>query len=103
MTYEEYESLRLVNYDKLSQDQAAEEMKISRPTLTRIYNRAIQVMATAFVEGKAIEIDGGDYNFEKEWYKCKTCHKLIEGSENHVKCQNCNKYGPEELIKLNKL
>jgi predicted DNA-binding protein (UPF0251 family) len=94
MTYEEYESLRLVNYDKLSQDQAAKEMNVSRPTLTRIYNRAIQVVATAFTEGKSIVIDGGNYNFEKDRYICKTCHKLVEGNKNNVKCQNYNESNP---------
>ena len=39
---EEYESIRLVNYDKLPQDQAAEQMNVSRPTFTRIYNSALE-------------------------------------------------------------
>jgi predicted DNA-binding protein (UPF0251 family) len=54
---EEYESIRLVNYNKLPQDQAAVQMNVSRPTFTRIYNNALEQIAKAFIEGKAIEIE----------------------------------------------
>jgi uncharacterized protein len=98
---EEYESIRLVNYEKLSQEKAAELMDVSRPTFTRIYNRALKQIALSFVEGKSIEIEGGNYTMEKEWYRCKKCYKLIEGLENHLKCKDCKAYGENELIKLN--
>jgi len=101
LTYEEYESIRLVDYDMLPQDKAAEQMKVSRPTLTRIYNKAIKIIAKAFVEGKAIEIEGGNYQLEKDWYRCKKCHKLIQGINNHIKCENCLLYSENELINLN--
>ncbi len=101
LKYEEYESIRLVNYEMLPQDDAAKQMNISRPTLTRIYNRALKLIAKSLVEGKAIEIEGGNYQLEKDWYRCKKCYKLIEGLENHFKCKNCTAYGQNELIKLN--
>ncbi len=102
LSFEEYESIRLVNYEILPQEQAAEMMNISRPTLTRIYNKALKTITQAFVEGKAIHIEGGSYEFEKEWYKCKKCHKVIQGIENHIKCNNCTDYNLNELIKLNR-
>jgi predicted DNA-binding protein (UPF0251 family) len=101
LKFEEYESIKLVNYDMLSQDQAAELMAVSRPTFTRIYNKAIKIIAKAFAEGKAIIIEGGNYKFEKDWFRCKKCYKLIEGIENHVKCADCTLYGNDELINLN--
>ena len=58
LKYEEYESIRLANYEMLSQDDAAQKMNISRPTFTRIYNRALKQIAKSFVEGKAIEMKG---------------------------------------------
>lgn len=102
LTYEEYESIKLVNYELLPQDQAAEKMNVSRPTFTRIYNKALLTIGTAFVEGKAILIEGGDYSLDKEWFRCKKCHKLIEGLDNHVRCANCDIFGQDELILLNK-
>jgi len=101
MQYDEYETIKLLNYDKLSQTVAAESMEVSQPTLTRIYNSALQKIAQAFVEGKSIIIEGGNFEFEKDWYKCKKCFKLIDGLENHVKCSGCNRFGHDELIKLN--
>ena len=101
LKYEEYESLRLVNYKMLPQDVAARQMNISRPTFTRIYNKALKLIAKSFVEGKAIEIEGGNYQFDKDWYRCRKCYKLIEGIENHSKCKDCTAYGESELIKLN--
>jgi uncharacterized protein len=101
LKYEEFESIRLVNYENLSQEAAASRMNISRPTFTRIYNRALKQIARSFVEGRSIEIDGGNYQLDKDWYRCRKCFKLIEGMENHVKCKDCTAYGETELIKLN--
>lgn len=101
MTFEEYESIKLINYEMLSQDQASEQMNISRPTFTRLYNTALKSIAKAFVEGSAILIEGGDYELENDWFRCNKCYKLIEGIENHVKCENCTIYGNDELVLLN--
>jgi predicted DNA-binding protein (UPF0251 family) len=101
ITFEGFESIRLVNYEMLPQETAAEMMNVSRPTFTRIYNKALKLIAKSFVEGKAIEIEGGNYHLEKDWYKCKRCYKLIEGLENHSKCENCDHFGNNELIRLN--
>ena len=101
--FDEYESLKLLNYDNLSQDEAAEKMNVSRPTLTRIYNSALKKLTQAFVEGKTIFIHGGNIEFDKDWYKCKKCFRLIEGLENHTKCTGCKRFGTEELIKIDAL
>lgn len=98
--FDEYESINLVDYENLSQNIAAERMNISRPTFTRIYNSALKKIAKAFVECLSIEIEGGNVEFEKEWYKCRICFKLIEGHKNHKKCKNCKSYGISELINL---
>jgi predicted DNA-binding protein (UPF0251 family)/phage FluMu protein Com len=102
MSFEEFESIRLIDYDLLPQEQAAELMEVSRPTITRIYNQARKVIARAFVEGKAIEIDGGNYEFDKDWFRCNKCYKLIQGLENHIKCRKCKSFGQNELVPLNK-
>jgi predicted DNA-binding protein (UPF0251 family) len=101
MQYEEYESVKLVIYDRLSQKSAAEQMEVSRPTLTRIYNSALQKMGQAFVEGKSILIKGGDYEFEKDWFKCKTCFKLVDGIKDPQICGDCPADDKEELVNLN--
>lgn len=101
LTFEEYESIRLVNYDLLSQEDAALQMNVSRPTLTRVYNKALRTIAKAFAEGKTIEITGGNYQLNNDWFRCRKCHKLFEGIETHIKCKNCTFYNNDELISLN--
>lgn len=101
LLFDEYESIRLLDYEGLTQEQAAEKMEVSRPTLTRIYEKARKTMAKAFVEGKMIVIKGGNVQFDSMWYRCKKCFKLIEGLENHVHCKNCDSYGNNELVLLN--
>ena len=101
MQYDEYETIKLVIYNDLPQDLAADQMEISRPTLTRIYNSALKKIGQAFVEGKSIIIKGGDFKFEKDWYKCKKCFKLISGIQNHTKCGDCPTYDKDELVNLN--
>jgi predicted DNA-binding protein (UPF0251 family) len=101
LQFDEYEGINLVNYQDMSQEAAAEMMGISRPTFTRIYNRALKKIAKAFVEGMAIKIEGGNVEFEKQWYKCQKCFKLIDGLDNHIKCKGCNSFTGNELIKIN--
>ena len=59
LLFEEYEVLRLLDYLGMTQLEAASEMAVSRPTLTRIYEKARRTIAEAFVEGKAIFIRRG--------------------------------------------
>ena len=61
MTIEEAEALRLSDYEKLSQVEAAEKMKVSRATYQRILESARFKIADALFNGKAIRIDGGNY------------------------------------------
>jgi uncharacterized protein len=100
MHFDEFECFKLVNYDNLSQDEAAELLNVSRPTLTRIYNKALQKIALSFTEGRAIIIHGGKIEFDRDWYKCIKCFRLIDGLENHIPCEGCSRFGKDELIKI---
>ena len=103
LNYDEYEALRLLDYEGLVQEQAAEHMNVSRPTLTRIYENARKTIAKAFVEGKMIVIDGGNVDFGRPWFRCKHCFKLIGGLEDHVQCKGCKMFCPDELTPINKI
>ena len=101
LLYDEYEAIRLLDYLDMNQEQAAEQMKVSRPTLTRIYEKARKSIAKAFVEGKMILIVGGEVSFDKQWFRCRRCFKLVAGMENHIKCNNCISFGNDELMPIN--
>jgi len=59
MTLDEFEALRLADLEGLYQEQAAERMKVSRPTFSRIIDAAHRKVADALVHGKALRIEGG--------------------------------------------
>ena len=60
LTYDEYEVIRLLDHLRMTQEECAERMQISRPTVTRIYNEARRKMADMLVNGKELTIGGGD-------------------------------------------
>jgi len=90
LLYEEYESMRLADYEGLNQVDAALKMNVSRPTFTRIYEKARQSIAKAFVEGKAIVIEGGDYHTDDFWYRCDQCMKLNISKQRLCSCNYCS-------------
>ena len=61
LTFEELEALRLVDLEGLEQEEAAEKMGVSRKTLWRELQSARGKVADALVNGKAIQIEGGNY------------------------------------------
>ncbi len=63
LLFDEYESVRLLDYEGKQQAEAAVLMKVSRPTLTRIYMDARRKLATAIVEGRQLRITGGNTDF----------------------------------------
>ena len=60
MTIDEYETLRLIDYMGLTQEECATRMAVSRPTVTRIYEEARRKMADMLVNGRELTIGGGD-------------------------------------------
>jgi len=102
LQFDEYETMRLLDYEGMTQEQAAERMEVSRPTLTRIYENARKTIAQALVEGKMIVIQGGNVDFGRDWYRCRRCHKLVDGLDKHVRCGNCTHFADDELSPLNK-
>ena len=58
---DEYEALRLADYQGLSQKEAAKSMRISQQTFSRILRRAHQLIAKGITTGSAIRIQGGQY------------------------------------------
>jgi len=58
---DEIEAMRLADLEGLYQEQAAQQMNVSRQTFGRIINSAHRKVAEALVEGKALRIEGGRF------------------------------------------
>jgi len=91
LLYEEYEAMRLCDYEKYTQEEASLFMNVSRPTLSRIYMSGKEKIAQAFVEGRNIIIEGGKVYFDSEWYSCYSCGSFFNNpsEEELTQCPLC--------------
>lgn len=87
MTVEEYETIRLIDLEEFTQEECADQMKIARTTVQRIYNDARRKLAQSLVKGNVLSIEGGDY-------------KLCDGLEKTCGCGGCLKHRCERGLQL---
>ena len=73
LLYEEYEAIKLADYDLMNHHEASLLMGISRPTFARIYESARRKIAVALVETKEIKSVFGNATLEDNWYLCEKC------------------------------
>ena len=75
LTIEEVEAIRLKDLEGLEQEESAYKMNISRPTFQRVLGSARQKIADAILNGKAISINGGNYELAWHRFKCQSGHE----------------------------
>jgi predicted DNA-binding protein (UPF0251 family) len=64
LTFDEYEAIKLIDFEGIEQIKAGEMMRISQPTLSRLLRNARKKISEAIVNGKAIKIEGGAYKIK---------------------------------------
>ena len=85
LTVDEYEAIRLIDNEGLSQEECSDNMNIARTTAQQIYGSARKKIAHALVEGLPIKIEGGDY-------------RICSGSEHYCgRGQCCRRRGEPTL------
>ena len=77
LTLDEYEAVRLADYSGLEHEGAAAEMGISRPTFTRLLEKARAKISVFIVEGKELRIEGGSVHFKGNLFRCLDCGGLF--------------------------
>ena len=94
---EELEAIRLKDIEGLTQEECADKMQVSRQTFQNIIDEARKKVATALIEGNAINISGGDYTRNICQFKCLSCGNVYVVKYEEDK-QNCPKCGSKEVI-----
>ncbi len=78
MTLDEYEAIRLIDLEGMSQEACAESMGVARTTAQAIYNSARVKLAECMINGHELRIEGGEYI-------------LCQGEKLGCGCNHCNK------------
>jgi predicted DNA-binding protein (UPF0251 family) len=103
LTVEEAEAIRLKDLEGLEQEQGAEKMNISRPTFQRVLASARLKMADALLNGKAIRIEGGNFEMSPLRFSCAYGHEWdvpfeVATSAPPQLCPVCNEPSVEPLV-----
>ena len=90
LSLDEYETLRLIDYLGLTQQECALQMEVARSTIASIYENARYKISDSLVNGKSIKISGGDFEFcPNSAHCCGKCGTNVCGKCNHGACEKC--------------
>jgi len=90
---EEYEAIRLVDFEDNEQEYAAKKMGVSRRTLARELTSGRKKIADALLHGKAIQLKGGSFLADGErLFECNDeghTWKITKKSKKPKECPEC--------------
>jgi predicted DNA-binding protein (UPF0251 family) len=93
LSLDELEAIRLADLERMYQQQAAEEMGISRQTFGRILEAAHNKVADALVNSKSLRVEGGNVQMvNQRTFACADCANTWQlpcGTGRPAQCPSC--------------
>jgi predicted DNA-binding protein (UPF0251 family) len=101
LALDEFEAIRLADYEKLDHAQAAEKMNISRPTFSRLIEKARGKVSIALIEGKELLITGGNIDFINNIHHCLDCGETIQQPFGEIieDCPDCGSQNIDDMAR----
>jgi predicted DNA-binding protein (UPF0251 family) len=92
ISLDEFEAVRLADYNGLTHEEASEAMEISRSTFSRMIEKARRKIADIVINGKEIVIEGGNVHFRNNVIKCLDCNVVVKTKieECVTECPSCH-------------
>ena len=102
LSLDEYEAVRLADFLGMEHLHAAEKMGISRPTFTRLIEKARYKIAAALIDGLELSIAGGNIEFKNTLRKCLDCgdESISPFKKRIAECSECGSSNFEDLAAL---
>lgn len=94
LTIEQFETVRLIDYVGLTQEQCASQMNVARTTVQRMYTEARKIIACFLINGCSLSIDGGNYRICEHGERCcrnSACPRMTcgcDGEMDHAICEH---------------
>lgn len=99
LLFEEYEAIKLADYNLKTHKQASALMGVSRATFARIYENARRKIARALVEGLQLTTRPGNARFDQPWFWCTDCNSRFTITK-QTPSKNCPSCSSENLTPL---
>ncbi|MBL0714031.1 MAG: DUF134 domain-containing protein [Desulfosarcina sp.] len=102
LTVDECEALRLSDLIDLSHEDGGRQMGVSRATFGRILQNAHRTVADALINGRAINIEGGNYKMttHERIFECDGCAKRWSERQGTGRPRKCPTCGSKKLFRI---
>lgn len=101
LSIDEYEAIRLADYKGLEHEKAAEVMGVSRPTFTRLIEKARRKVAESIVDVKELIIEGGSFSFVNDLIRCLDCGEVSRFDNANFIPETCPSCKSANIVHLN--
>jgi predicted DNA-binding protein (UPF0251 family) len=101
ISVDEFEAVRLADFEGMNQREASDVMHVSQPTFNRILTSARKKIAETIVRGIVLRIEGGEYVLpcDIRVFECEKCGNSIDAPLGQPRPRTCPQCGSNSLYR----